>query len=444
MITFQAELRGLIMEHDKILEYYKRKDIQNELLRCSSNKEVVGSFNGEGYSKRPDMLKYPNDITELVKQGITSFHISEETWKNPLQIDPLLKKNDLNNIRLGWDLILDVDCKFLEYSKIATDLIIKALEHNGINAISCKFSGNHGFHIGVPFESFPETVIDTETRLLFPDAPRAIAAYLKHMIKQHLAKKILELDDINTIMKKSGKSFNELVKENVFDPFAILELDTILISTRHLYRAPYSFNEKAWLISVPINPKTVVGFDKEDAKPENVKISQFKFMDRSKSVKNEARQLIIQAFDFNIKQEELKKEKSTEYEEIKQAIPEQFFPPCIQQIAKGLPDGRKRSLFILINFLTSVGWNYDEIEKYLRAWNKKNDEELREVNLIGQIRYHKQQKKKILPPNCSSTMYYKDIRICKPDKLCEKIKNPVNYSKIKVKRLNQNKPQKEK
>ena len=97
-----------------------------------------------------------------------------------------------------------------------------------------------------------------------------------------------------------------------------------------------------------------------------------------------------------------------------------------------MKDGRKRFSFILINFLTSVGWDYDKIEKLLVEWNKKNYEQLREVNLLGQLKYHKRNKKKILPPNCDNAAYYKDIGICNPDNLCNRIKNPVNYSRIKV------------
>ena len=85
-------------------------------------------------------------------------------------------------------------------------------------------------------------------------------------------------------------------------------------------------------------------------------------------------------------------------------------------------------MFILINFLISLGWGYKEIEDYLREWNKKNTEALRENYLVGQLRYHKTQKKKILPPNCNNDMYYLDVGVCRPDNLCSKIKNPVSYS----------------
>src|SRR3989338_10281382 len=99
------------------------------------------------------------------------------------------------------------------------------------------------------------------------------------------------------------------------------------------------------------------------------------------------------------------------YEDVKEAVPEQFFPPCINLILKGVTDGRKRSMFILVNFLSSLGWGYEQIEQKLEEWNKKNPEPLREVLIKGQTRYHKQQKKKVLPPNCANSMYYKDFRV---------------------------------
>ena len=116
-----------------VLNHYKREDIQNEIIKNSQDREVAIKFGDRGFGKRPDTLKYPRDILELAKQGATSFHASEELWKNPLQLDPLLKKKDLEKLRIGWDLILDIDCPFLEYSKIAVDLIIKALKYHGIN-----------------------------------------------------------------------------------------------------------------------------------------------------------------------------------------------------------------------------------------------------------------------------------------------------------------------
>ncbi|MBU1004851.1 MAG: hypothetical protein KJ561_03425, partial [Nanoarchaeota archaeon] len=198
-------------------------------------------------------------------------------------------------------------------------------------------------------------------------------------------------------------------------------------------------------VSVPINPDKVMDFTKEIAISENVKVSKYRFLDKKKAIPNEAKKLLVQAFDFkpNIEDTTVKKEKR-EYLTPEESVPEQFFPPCIQNILKGITDGRKRSLFILSNFLTSVGWGYDQIEKRLDEWNKQNTEPLREVLIQGQVRYHKQKNKKILPPNCGNKMYYHDLRFCIPDNLCQKIKNPVNYSRIKTRYLNkEKKPKKE-
>ena len=318
-------------------------------------------------------------------------------------------------------------------------MVIKALKFNDVKAISCKFSGNKGFHIGVPFEAFPERIGNQETKNLFPDAARRIAFYIKELIKKPLGEKIMhyEKNNFSNIIEKTKENTNKITyyEKNKFgdniaklnaEPF--LNIDTILISSRHLFRMPYSLHEKSGLASVPLNPAEVLDFEKEYANPKNVKVSEFRFLDREKVAKGDARKLLMQAFDFSAKrEEEMNAETKRDYE-IKDAMPENFFPPCIKLISRGLADGRKRALFILINFLTSLGWGYDDIEKYLHEWNKKNAEPLRENYLVGQLRYHKSQKKKILPANCNNLMYYVNIGVCRPDNLCSKIKNPVSYS----------------
>ena len=425
-----------------ILKHYKRKDIQEEMILHSKNKEVVGSFKGEGYAKRPDILKYPADVLELVKRGVTSFHASEELWSNALQLDPLLKKQDIEKLRIGWDLVIDIDCPYWEYSKLITNLVIKALKHYNIETVSVKFSGNKGFHVGVPFEAFPKKIGDNETSKMFPDYIRLIALYIKDMIKNIFLRNVLEMEknDINKIATNLKKPIKEISNGSKLDPEKMIDIDTILISSRHLYRMPYSLHEKSGLCSIPIHPNKVMEFEKNQAIPSNIKINpKLRFLDRENIRPNQAQGLFDKATEMmTVKKsmEEFQK-KEVKYIEIPtEAIPEKFFPPCIKNILKGLEDGKKRSLFVLTNFLTSCGWDYDKIENLLKSWNKKNPEPLREVVLVGQLRYHKQQKKKILPPNCKNSMYYKDFGVCKPDNLCGKIKNPVNYCRRKTYFLN--------
>ncbi len=416
-----------------LLKYYKRPEIQQALIDSADKREIALSYGGTGYGKRPDVLKYPKDILEAVKQGATSFHCSEEIWNNPLQITTGMKPEELNEIRIGWDLILDIDCPELEYSKIAADLLVQALRHHGVQHVSVKFSGNHGFHIGVPFEAFPETVNGKPIKDQFPDGPRKIAAYLQNMIKEPLAQRLLQADSPGRMAEKIKKPVNEIVKNGQLEAFSVLSIDTILIATRHLYRMPYSLNEKSGLVSVVIKPEEIIAFDKKDATPEKV-IPKMTYLDRTQVIQGEAKKLIVQAFDFKTTTEtrqeikDLVDKKGKEYLPLTEAVPEQYFPPCIQLISQGLQDGKKRALFILINFLSSCGWSYDKIENYLNEWNKKNPEPLREVLIQGQLRYHKTQKKKALPPNCDNKAYMVDLGVCKPDGFCPKIKNPTNYA----------------
>ena len=129
-----------------LLQHYKRDDIQAEMLLTAKDREIAVKFADRGFGKRPDTLAYGNDILELAKQGATSFHASEERWKNIMRIDTSMRRQELDELRTGWDLILDIDCHFLEYSKMAADLTIKALKYNDVKSISCKFSGNNYFN----------------------------------------------------------------------------------------------------------------------------------------------------------------------------------------------------------------------------------------------------------------------------------------------------------
>tara|TARA_Y100000310_G_scaffold344564_1_gene457995 strand:+ start:1652 stop:3001 length:1350 start_codon:yes stop_codon:yes gene_type:complete len=421
------------------LSYYKRKDIQEEMILAAKNREVAIRFNNH-FGQRPDVLNNPTDILELAKQKATSFHISEELWKNPLQLNPNMKKHEAEELRIGWDLVLDIDCGFFEYSKIVTHRIIEILKAYGVKNLSCKFSGNKGFHIGVPFESFPSKIINKDISDLFPEAPKRIALFIKDKILKRVGEDILKHhnNNLEEISKIVGKKQSDLIKNKKdgegkeLDVESIIVIDTILISSRHLFRMPYSLHEKSGLVSIPINPEKVFEFKKEHADPKNLIVSQHRFLDKENAVKNDAKELIVQAFDFQPAIEETKLEEKKQLTTFESAAPEELFPPCIKLGLLGLKDGRKRFVFVLINFLVSAGWDYNAIEKILRGWNKKNPEPLREVTVLGQLRYHKQQKKKILPPNCSNKAYYPDIGICQPDNLCNKIKNPVSYIKRKT------------
>ena len=423
------------------LEYYSQKEIQEELAKSSEDREIGVMYGKDNFGRRPDVLQFASDVEEFAKQGATSFHISEELWNNPLNLTAGMTISKLNELRKGWDLILDIDTKSFELAKFTAILLVDALKFHDVKHFSVEFSGSKGFHIGVPFKSFSETLNGVETELLFPSASRTIAAYLQEMIREPLVAAILGKFSIPELSKQTDKKAVEFIKNEKLDPFAIIDIDTLLISSRHMFRAPYSLNEKSGLVSVPIKPEQIATFEKESAKPENVKVKEHFFGFELKE--REARNLIIQAFDWQSKQqkrEEFKPTKKPVYEDLKIAIKEDFFPPCIKLILDGVKeDGRKRSLFILLNFLKSVGWKNEDISKRIHKWNEVNYEPLKEGYIQAQLNWHFRQRETVLPANCDNMNYYKSLLICKPDNWCSKIKNPANYAIRKIKVLAKNK-----
>ncbi|HLC22678.1 MAG TPA: DNA primase small subunit domain-containing protein, partial [Candidatus Nanoarchaeia archaeon] len=410
------------------------------------DREIAPRYN-EGFGRRPDVLQFPGDVLELARKGATSFHISEERWEDPLKLKPGMNKRDLDENRRGWDLCLDIDTPYWDYAKWTAYFLIEALKFHDVKNISVKFSGGKGWHIVIPFESFPDEVNGRKTKDLFPEAPRVITAYLQNMIHEMLTQKILEKENVQNICQRTGKKREEIMMDGKFDPFTLVDIDTVLISSRHLFRSPYSLHEKTGLVSVPIDIKDVLTFDKRDAEPENVRAER-KYLDRTKVTEKDAKTLIIQAFDWWGKKHEKKGPDQPlvpgrTFELPTQAITEAYFPDCIQRILGGLDDGKKRAIFILINFLKHMQWPWPDIEAKVKEWNTKNKEHLSETYLLGQLNWHKRQTQTILPPNCTNKAYYQDLRISCNPMICAKFKNPVNCALNRAKNA-QNKAPKNK
>ncbi len=291
------------------LIYYSRPDIKKALYDFSQKREISPRY-FEGFGKRPDSFQYESDITALVDKGATSFHCSEELWKDPLAISTEQSEGGLNEAREGWDLVLDIDCKYLEYSKKAAKALIKAIEFHGIKNVNVKFSGSKGFHIIVPWLAFPEEVYGQKTKEKFPEFPRLICEYLTEVARPILEKEIEEEDvkftskldkgvrcekckkiaddvtkivlqcpickreesseivgkqiakkcpdcraemrekDIRVFHRCNNCNINSITSKDMFRPaisldiFKVLGVDVILVSSRHLFRMPYSVDYK--------------------------------------------------------------------------------------------------------------------------------------------------------------------------------------------------------
>lgn len=496
------------------LIYYSRPDVRKAIFDFSKNRECIPRY-FEGFGKRPDNFQYETDIIEQVKKGATSFHCSEELWSDPLEISNEMSKKDFDDLRIGWDLLLDVDSPYIEYSRIYSELLIDALEFHGIKNLGIKFSGSKGFHIIVPWKAFPKEVYGQKTKDMFPEWPRAICNYLSDILNKKFTEKLLNEMDLKEIAKLTGKKEKDLIiteckickrpaeirymvtwlcpycknevvmqektkkipkcpdcrkdmleksREDMYycifcainslknpelfekeriksEEFTVADL--ILVSPRHLFRMPYSLHEKTSLSSIVIDKKEIKNFQIKDARPFKTEIKIF----YPEAKDEEAKNLLLQALDWKEQKERESNQNKKEYEKVS-GIAESFnqpkeskdyksivisnftediLPPCINLLLKGIKnDGRKRALFILINFFKSLGLPEKDLEKKLEEWNEKNYSPLKKGYIQSQLNWYRKNSV-LMPPNCIKPNY-KDLNVCKPDELCRYIKNPINYS----------------
>ena len=339
------------MKQSEIIKFYSRRDVASFIAKSSENREVAVQLQGGRYGRRPQIIQFPNDVISLAREGATSFHISQEKWQDPMKISDTLTKKEFEDLRIGWDFIIDIDCPDFKISTIGAEAIIEFLKKYGI-CPQIKFSGNKGWHICIPAEAFPKSM-----KNLFPEMSNTLITYI---ISESIEIFIDKLKKINFNFQdffeknkiKPEQFYSESNKQNLTKLFG---LDVQLASPRHLIRAPYSVNEKSGLVSVVIDVDEVFNFKKEFAEPKNIKDINPNFFKKDNYSETDCILLVTEAKDWAFKEKKSQKSsvpsESRKFVEFKEKVPEEFFPPCIIHILKGLTDGKKRALFILLNFL---------------------------------------------------------------------------------------------
>ncbi len=199
--------------------YYTKPEVQKALLEFAKDREVVPRY-FEGFGKRPDTIQYPSDINGLVKKGATSFHASEELWNDPLSLSSEIQQHEMNELRKGWDLLIDIDSKYFDVSKILTILILDALEKHGIGNYGIKFSGSKGIHIIVSSKAFPAEYDGKKSNESFPEWPRAICEYLMSYVRRDFNRKISFLFKDSKLAEKDSakKEIKEALCPNCGKP----------------------------------------------------------------------------------------------------------------------------------------------------------------------------------------------------------------------------------
>lgn len=173
-------------------EYYSRQDVKESMFNFAKNREISPRY-FEGFGARPDVFQYVNDVVALAKKGATSFHCSEEIWEDALLIETGMSQESANDLRIGWDLIIDIDCnKGINFSAIAAKAIIQLLKNHGIEKVGIKFSGSKGFHIIVPYRAFLGEAEKENIKDLFPSFPRKIMAYIRQVSEEIMRKMVLD------------------------------------------------------------------------------------------------------------------------------------------------------------------------------------------------------------------------------------------------------------
>jgi len=402
------------MQQGEIIDYYSKA--AKVIAQFAKDREVGVALADGRYMKRPDVIAYPRDIVEKAREGAATFHMSVERWKNPMQIGTA-KQDELNDLRKGWDLVIDIDAKFkLTHARAAAVVICDYLKGMGIDP-TVKFSGSRGFHIGVACEAFPAELDFQKVSSRYPEVPQAIASFLRETLKDRIMQALIAEEGGTAPLKA-------MLKEGDFSPFSFIDIEKNW-GSRHLFRAPYSLHQKTWLVSTPIRLYKLKAFEPDQAKPENVNFD-LPFL---KNKDGEATELIMQALEWASKNKKdepivgVKRKFS-----ISAPVPEEMFPPCMKTILAGMEDGKKRSVFTLASFLHCMNWDWERIEKRVEEWNRANSSPLTDRLLRTQLKWHARQNKDILPANCDSDMFYKSIGACKPDDFCKTVKNPVNYA----------------
>lgn len=227
--------------------YYSRPEIQKAIYEFSKNREICPRY-FEGFGKRPDIFEYPGDIFELTKKGATSFHCSEEIWEDPLKIQTGMSEKELNNLRTGWDLLIDIDCKWFDYSKLAAKAIISTMKNYGIKNVGLKFSGSKGFHIIVPWKSFPKELAGEKTKNLFPELPRKIVSFLRFKAEEEMKNSLPEdfYEQFKDVKIRRGKKCRNC--KNVANNFFLInyicpkcsrqEFKKLLEDDKKVYKCP--------------------------------------------------------------------------------------------------------------------------------------------------------------------------------------------------------------
>ncbi|MEX0920174.1 MAG: LAGLIDADG family homing endonuclease [Candidatus Pacearchaeota archaeon] len=417
------------------------------MLRIPKSELVDLEFNRgrNGFSPYPGSKIFPTDglksVYSQIRPKMFNLHRAEQMTlsKKRANLNRIRKvldwfykfksvepDKDSRKILLNYEKLFNSDMSITEIKDITKknkalvyDVSVEGTESffGNFYPILLHNSGSKGFHIIIPWKAFPKEINGVKTSDMFPEWPRIITQFIMSVSNNELIKEVTDLTKESQGTSKYVKDF-EAPKEVI--------PDLVLVSPRHLFRMPYSLHEKTALASVVLNPipEEIENFQPKDADPLKVKIKNF----IPDSEEGEATELLREALDWHKNQNPEESGEIKERMEFKPAkiseISKEMIPPSIKKILEGVRDGRKRSLFIILNFFRSIGMDKEEIESRVSEWNEKNEVPLKQGYIKSQLIWS--YRNKVVPPPNYDKDYYKGIGVT-PTEEEFRYKNPVNY-----------------
>ncbi|MDH5481386.1 MAG: DNA primase large subunit PriL [Candidatus Bathyarchaeota archaeon] len=122
----------------------------------------------------------------------------------------------------------------------------------------------------------------------------------------------------------------------------------------------------------------------------------------------------------------------TEMEGFPKAIVQVAFPPCIKALYESFSSGRHLShvgRFTLTSFLINIGMPPETVVEFFKSFSDYNERMTRYQ--VEHIAGEKGSRTRYIPPKCDTL---KTHGVCtNPDELCQRMRHPLSYYRIKVK-----------
>jgi hypothetical protein len=385
-------------------EYLKQKNIIINFYNSFLKNSEIG-FRKLGGNFRRNLFYDPNliesEFEKMSKTGkLFEIHNSVEKYYD-------IVNEFKNDFVYAYFFVLDIDINSLRLSSFFAEKIYEMLKNINPNI---KFSGNKGFHIF--FEKDKE------------DISEKIEDYriILNKLKSNIFNSILRdeegyfYDDIE-LFREFLKALNlKSIKELKENNYNIIPIDSMVLSSRHLIRSPYSINLKSkqkyreYLVSGFISPDEVSEFItmNEDEiiqyLKDNFSMSNINIEENLKLYKDDYNQQEIKKFlqnyekdlKFKKKIDKVKKVKRKAFKPVNINLMKQTIPKRIKRILEGgIVDGRKRAFFILTTFFANYNGkplvSFEKFEEIIKEWNKRNVKPFKENELRSMLKQAKKQ-----------------------------------------------------